>query len=530
MAILLFAVDIYGLNLTNFLADIPLFSMIPTLEALLFLLLFICYLAMIWAWAYDSYQNLYSNDLSRWEYIFSHILFSAPVLLPWVLLSGIADLINAQPFDLPKRFLATTAGEIIYFLFFLFVITILGPVMIRIFWQCKPLEPGYYRERIENLCRKAGLEYANILYWQIFGGRMITAGVMGLIKKFRYILVTEALLTSLTPEEIDTVIAHEIGHVKKKHLIFYLIFFAGYMLISYATSDLIIYLFIYTEPLFRFITHIGLNQETLASVIFSCMTILIFMIYFRYIFGYFMRNFERQADAYVYTLFESAVPLISTFEKIAMTSGQAPDKPNWHHFSITERIGYLKRCESDRTWITRHDQKIKKSIIAYMTGIFFIAGIGYNLNFGDVGKKLNHHFFEKAILTQIKRTPENANLYNVLGDFYYQNKDYPKTINAYETALRLASENPHALNNLAWLYVTCEDEKIRDPKRAVNLAQKAAEQMQSPHIFDTLAEAYYANGQYNEAVAAAKQALALADKDLSYYEKQLEKFEKMDSR
>ena len=63
---------------------------------------------------------------------------------------------------------------------------------------------------------------------------MITAGVMGLIKQFRYILVTRSLLQRLTPYEIEAVIAHEIGHVKKKHLLFYLIFFAGYMLISYA--------------------------------------------------------------------------------------------------------------------------------------------------------------------------------------------------------------------------------------------------------------------------------------------------------
>ena len=45
---------------------------------------------------------------------------------------------------------------------------------------------------------------------------MITAAVMGLIKKFRYILVTQGLLQMLEPEEIDAVIAHEIGHVKKK--------------------------------------------------------------------------------------------------------------------------------------------------------------------------------------------------------------------------------------------------------------------------------------------------------------------------
>ncbi len=64
---------------------------------------------------------------------------------------------------------------------------------------------------------------------------------MGLIQKFRYILVTPSLLQLLEPEEIDAVIAHEIGHVKRKHLVFYLLFLVGYMLLSYVTFDMILF-------------------------------------------------------------------------------------------------------------------------------------------------------------------------------------------------------------------------------------------------------------------------------------------------
>ncbi len=215
MAILLFSIDIYGLKLSSFLMNIPFLNIIPTFQALLFLMLFTGYLAIVWACAYSPYRRLYPTDLPRKTYVLSQISSSIPILLPWFLLSGIADIINVLPFDLPKRFLSTTAGEITYFLVFLFAIAIVGPVMIQKFWRCKPLEIGYYRSQIEELSRKAGVEYANILYWPIFGGKMITAAVMGLIKKFRYILVTQGLLQMLEPEEIDAVIAHEIGHVKK---------------------------------------------------------------------------------------------------------------------------------------------------------------------------------------------------------------------------------------------------------------------------------------------------------------------------
>jgi Zn-dependent protease with chaperone function len=524
MAIVLFSVDIYVLNLTSFLKNIPYLSIIPTFQALLFLGLFVFYLAIVWACAYGPYRMLNTTDLSRRAYILGNISFSVPVLIPWVLLSGIADIINAMPFELPKRFLSTTEGQVAYFLVFLFAIAIVGPAMIQKLWRCKPLETGYYRRRIENLCQKAGMDYANILYWPIFGGRMITAGVMGLIKKFRYILVTGALLQFLEPEEIDAVIAHEIGHIKKKHLLFYLIFFVGYMLVSFATFDMLIYFIFFAEPIYSFLNSIGLEQATVTSSIFSLIIILIFLIYFRYVFGYFMRNFERQADTYVYALFDSAQPLISTLEKIAVTSGQPRDKPNWHHFSIKKRVDYLKKCEADRTWVTRHDSKIKKSIAVYMMGILIMGGIGYNLNFGETGKKLNRHFFEKIIQRELDKNPDSPNHYTMLGDLYYSNQNYSKAIKAYEQSIALAPDNPQGLNNLAWLYATCEVERFRDPKKALKLAQKAAEIEKSPHILDTLAESFYVNSQFEKAVAAEMGALDLATKNRTHYENQLAKF------
>ena len=203
LSIALFAIDVYGLSLPSFFISWPLFSRMPTLLALVFLVLFVSYLSVVWAFAYDAHRRLYGSDISRSAYVWSQISFSVPVLLPWLVLSAITDLINALPFAWLKNQLATTTGSVVYFMFFLVIVAVIGPAMIQKFWRCRPLEDSTMRQRIEALCKKANLEYANILYWPIFGGRMITAGVMGLIKKFRYILVTSALLNSLQPAEID---------------------------------------------------------------------------------------------------------------------------------------------------------------------------------------------------------------------------------------------------------------------------------------------------------------------------------------
>jgi len=525
-AIVLFAVDVYGLNLSSFFIDVALFETIPTIEALLFMALFIGYLSIVWYNAHGAHCLIYGARLDRKAYMRSNLTLSIPVLIPWLMLSSISDLILALPFELPRQIMNTPEGEIATFFFFLFVVALFGPLIIQKFWRCRPLEAGFFRKRIEHLCARAGLRYTDILYWPIFGGRMLTAGVMGLVSRFRYILVTEALLQVLTPDEVDAVIAHEVGHVKKNHLLFYLFFFIGYMVIAYATFDLIVYLIIFSEPVYRFLFSTGMDRTTITTGLLSLAIIINFLIYFRFLFGYFMRNFERQADAFVYTLFDNALPLISTFKKITIASGQSPEKPNWHHFSIRERVDFLKRCENDRVCISHHDQKVRVSILIFSAVLVVMGLIGYQLNFGQSGKRLNEKFFETAIRNEISRNSgDNADLYGMLGDLYFGRNSLQQAATAYQTALDLKPDNAIILNNYAWLLATGEDPSIRNAELALALAQKAAAIEQSPHILDTLAEALFLNGRRVEAIDAAKSALDSAKTNRDYYKKQLEKFQ-----
>jgi Zn-dependent protease with chaperone function len=524
MAILLFAFEIYGLQLPAFFFDIQIFASLSTITALIFIMLFMLYLIIIWLASYEFYQKKYLAGITRRSYILSNISFAAPVILPWLLLSAILDIINLLPFDAPRQILSTVAGESVFFLMFLFIVAYTGPALIPKIWGCRPLDPGYFRSRIERLCKKADIEFTDILYWPIFGGRMITAGIMGITKRFRYILVTDALLRMLEPEELDMVISHEIGHVKKKHLLFYLLFFAGYMLIVYTVMDLIIMSALYSEFIFNLTGSYSSGQGAIPSIIFSFIMVFIFVIYFRYLFGYFMRNFERQADTYAYTLFNNAAPLISTFKKIALSSGQSPDKPCWHHFSITKRIKFLEKCEIDRSWIQRHERKIKKSVAVYVVAMLFIGGIGYQLNFGWAGRLLEKHFAEKIIEQEIRNNPDNPDLYKMMGDLFYEHMEYSKAVAFYEKSLSLDPDNPETLNNLAWVLVTCDDKMLFDPARSIRLAQRAAVLEKSSHILDTLAESYYAAGMYAEAVKTGREALKLVKTNKAYYKKQLEKF------
>ncbi len=526
LAVAVFAVDIYGLSLPDFVVRIPFFKAFPTAAALVFLGLFIAYMAVVWACAYPTYRRIYGTDQTLPGYVASNISFSLPVLLPWLVLSGVADLLMVLPFSLPKQILSTPEGEVAYFLIFLVLVAVLGPVLIHRFWRCRPLEAGPIRDRIEQVCKKAGLTYADILKWPLFGGRMITAGVMGLVSRFRYILVTSGLMRHLSAEEVDAVIAHEIGHVKLRHLWFYLFFFVGYLVVAYSSFDLLVFLLLYSEPTYQLVRWLGDGSAAVSSVLFSLVIITLFLFYFRFVFGYFMRNFERQADLYAFELFDTAAPLVSTFRKIAWFSGQAPDRPNWHHFSIAERVDYLKRCETDRRWIARHHRKVRNSIIVYLAAVLVVGGVGIQLNYGEGGRRLTTHLMERIIEREIERSPDNAELYRRLGDVNYAKNRYAAAAEAYRKALKLKPDDAAALNNLAWLYATAETEELRNPEQALSLALQAVALDPSPHVLDTLAEAYYVNGRFDRAVEVARQALNNAWQDKSYFRGQLERFEK----
>jgi Zn-dependent protease with chaperone function len=525
VAIILFAIIVHGLGLPSHGAQAPLFQVLPTLLAVVFLLLFLFILSIVWHSAHPSYRKLYSSDLSRLAYVISNWRMAVPIILPWVMVSIVADIIFALPFERPKQFLSSTEGEVIYFLVFLVIVAVFAPLVIQRFWGCYPLEPGFYRQRIEKLCRRAGIGYRNIVYWPVFGGRMLTAGVMGIARRFRYILVTDALLRSLAPEEVDAVIAHEIGHVKKHHLLYYIFFMAGFMLISFAIYDVTIFLIFSARPLYQMVLNLGIDQATIISSLFSVVFLVIFLVYFRFVFGYFMRTFERQADGYVYSLFDTAGPMITTFQKIAATSGQSPDKPNWHHYSIRERIDYLLKCERNRHWIDRHNRKVRYSLLAFSIVMAGIAVMGYQLNYGRAGNRISTHFFEEILNQEIAESPDNPELFSLLGDLKYSQNAFRETAEAYERSLALDPENPQVLNNLAWLYATSADETLRDPTRALALAQRAVHLDPSPHVLDTLAECYFVNGDIDAAIRFEQRALDTAKEKHAYYREQLVRFQ-----
>ncbi|QBG48596.1 tetratricopeptide repeat protein [Verrucomicrobia bacterium S94] len=99
--------------------------------------------------------------------------------------------------------------------------------------------------------------------------------------------------------------------------------------------------------------------------------------------------------------------------------------------------------------------------------------------------------------------PENFQARYVVAHVYINAKQYGK---AEALLLELIDENPDdfkLMNNLAWLYATAEDLKYRNGEKAVRYAQEAlAIAPDDHHVWSTLSEAHYINGDYERAYNA----------------------------
>jgi tetratricopeptide (TPR) repeat protein len=111
--------------------------------------------------------------------------------------------------------------------------------------------------------------------------------------------------------------------------------------------------------------------------------------------------------------------------------------------------------------------------------------------------------------------PRDADDYVRRGDAYAERGEYQKAVADYKEAVRLAPDNDEACGSLAWLLATCPEDRVRDGKRAVELATKACELSgwEDADFLRTLAAAQAECRNFEEAVRWQKEALKIGFED-----------------
>ncbi len=523
LAIALYAVFVYLLDVKWYLQYLPYVSRSEFAVNLIGIALFFLLLSIVWACAFPSYHRLYDRSISLSQYLGSHVRLNIAIVIPWLVFSIIFDIADLLPSEIAAYFSShTVAGYFVIAVLFI-ALACFFPRLLVMIWNCTPMPGGALRTRLEAFCRKAGFHYSDLMQWDLFGGKLITAGVLGFIRKCRYVLISPALIDILSEDELEAVVAHEIGHIKKRHMLFYIIFILGYGIFSYAFYK-IVYMWLLSRDFFfnLFISGSGDLRSGFYAVP-AIVLVLFLLLYFRFLFGAFSRNFERQSDAYAIKIKGSADGIIGSLEKIAVAGSHSRSAPNWHHYSIAERSSFLQRCEADRQLIHRHDRKVSKMIGSYCLALILVGGLFFG--FGDtlLGQS-ELTVLQNVVERRIAADGDDPELFFVLGNIYYEKHMFEQAEQQYRTALSLSPQEPEVLNNLAWLYATADDEDVRNPEKALSLALRAARLAPKPHILDTLAESYFLNGNYEKAVITIRKAIARKPQNIEYYRQQLEKF------
>jgi tetratricopeptide (TPR) repeat protein len=130
--------------------------------------------------------------------------------------------------------------------------------------------------------------------------------------------------------------------------------------------------------------------------------------------------------------------------------------------------------------------------------------------------------------TLLAADPDNVAAYRGRADSYLSLGKQAEAIADYERALKHDPKNSGVLNNLAWVLATSPEEKLRDGKRAIELAQTACEvtQFKQAHILSTLAAGYAETGDFENALSWSKKAVQIGPDELKgQLKKEQERYE-----
>jgi len=229
---------------------------------------------------------------------------------------------------------------------FMSILTVLinglyAQVIVPLFNKQTKLEDGELKSEIEKYSKNVGFNLSNIFI--IDGSKRSTkanAYFSGFGKQKRVTLY-DTLINKLNKEQIVAVIAHEIGHYKKNHIIFNLLFSIIQTGIMLYILSLLIYL-----PLFSEALNIDNHSFHIALVTFSILYTPISEIS-SLIINLFSRKFEYEADEYADKSFDGKylIQALKVLTKDSLSNLTPHPKYVWWHYShptLLERINQLR--------------------------------------------------------------------------------------------------------------------------------------------------------------------------------------------
>ena len=255
------------------------------------------------------------------------------------------------------------------------VVLIFSPLLLRHVLHTQQLPESQLRRSLSAICKQAKVSCRDILLWRT-QNNMGNAAVMGLIPQVRYVMLSDLLLESMTDQQIQAVFAHELGHVKHRHLAWFVAFFLTVSSCLFSLAGML------EEHL-----PLGENAREAYDIYSSliCGALLILG------YGFLSRWFERQADVYAarsltladaesgnapaFEEFGSSI-FASALERVAVVNNIPVAARNWTHGSIRSRMLYIRSLGRDPEVAAQFDRTGRRVLVGLILLIAVCGAIG----------------------------------------------------------------------------------------------------------------------------------------------------------
>ena len=219
----------------------------------------------------------------------------------------------------------------------------LAPVVLfPIFYKFEPLEDEDLRRRLVMLSERAGTRVRGVYRWKLSEkSKKANAALTGL-GNTRRIILADTLLDNYSPEEIEAVLAHELGHHVHKHILKSIFVQAGITLLGFWAANWVLHYAVDQHMFEQLSDFANLPLLVLVSVVLSFLLMPAMNAYSRF-------N-ERQADRYAFESTETVEPFISSMNKLAEQNLAERTPSKWVEWFFHSHPSISRRLEAAEQW------------------------------------------------------------------------------------------------------------------------------------------------------------------------------------
>ncbi|HXZ31449.1 MAG TPA: M48 family metallopeptidase [Terriglobales bacterium] len=220
----------------------------------------------------------------------------------------------------------------------------LAPVVLfPIFYKFEPLQDEQLKSRLVRLSEAAGTRVRGIYKWNLSEkSKKANAALTG-IGNTRRIILADTLLEHYSPDEIEAVLAHELGHHVHKHIFKSIVVQAGIALAGFWAANGVLH-----YAMDRWHSFETLSDFANLPLLVLVSTVLSFLLLPAI--NAFSRFNERQADRYAFRSITNIKPFISSMNKLAEQNLAERSPSRWVEWFFHSHPAISRRVAAAEQW------------------------------------------------------------------------------------------------------------------------------------------------------------------------------------